>query len=105
MFITAQRVTLATGIAIGIAIGVAIGVALGIPAGAIISTPPVAWAAPVQEDEAGWSCVDDGNRICGPGNPEGKPAACYDDGGVIVALWPCHVVVNSDGSADVYEGR
>lgn len=58
----------------------------------------------VQEDDPGWSCVDDGNRICGPNNPEGKPAACYDDGGVIVALWPCHVVVNPDGSSDVYEG-
>ncbi|WP_431231351.1 hypothetical protein ACQ856_17320 [Mycolicibacterium psychrotolerans] len=63
-----------------------------------------AHAHPVQEDDLGWSCVDDGNRICGPGNPEGKPAACYDDGGVIVALWPCHVVVNSDGSGDVHEG-
>jgi hypothetical protein len=41
------------------------------------------------EDGPAWSCVDDGNRICGPDNSEGKPAACYDDGGVIVALWPC----------------
>jgi hypothetical protein len=42
-----------------------------------------------EEDEPGWSCVDDGNRVCGPNNTEGKPAACYADGGVIVALWPC----------------
>lgn len=41
------------------------------------------------EDEQNWSCVDYGNRVCGPGNPEGKPAACYDTGGVIVELWPC----------------
>jgi hypothetical protein len=35
------------------------------------------------------ACVDDPPHICQPGNSEGKPAACYDDGGVIVALWPC----------------
>lgn len=51
--------------------------------------PATAHAAP-EEDEPGWSCVDDGNRVCGPGNAEGKPAACYDDGGVIVAYWPCN---------------
>lgn len=69
------------------------------------ATPDTTGHAPtVQEDSPAWSCVDNGNRICGPGNPEGKPAACYDDGGVIMAVWPCHVVVNADGSADVYEG-
>lgn len=41
------------------------------------------------EDSPQWSCVDDGNRVCGPNNAEGQPAACYDDGGVIVAYWPC----------------
>jgi hypothetical protein len=46
--------------------------------------------AHASEDDASWSCVDDGNHVCGPGNPEGKPAACYDDGGVIVAMWPCN---------------
>lgn len=56
-----------------------------------------------EEDQPCWSCVDDGNRICGPGNPEGKPAACYDQGGVIVALWPCFVVVDPHtGESDVY---
>src|SRR5882757_7668717 len=35
-------------------------------------------------------CVDDAPHVCLPGNSEGKPAACYDDGGVIVALWPCN---------------
>lgn len=63
---------------------------------------PASAVAPVLEDDPGWSCVTDGNRICGPGNTEGKPAGCYDDGGVWVAAWPCHVVVNPDGSSDVY---
>lgn len=86
-------------LAVGVLISAAIGVPLGGPA--IIAQ---AQAAPM-EDEPGWSCVDDGNRICGPGNPEGKPAACYDDGGVIVALWPCHVVVDpATGEGDVYTG-
>ena len=55
------------------------------------------------EDSPSWSCVDDGNRICGPGNANGVPAGCYDDGGVLVAPWPCHVIVNPDGSADIYQ--
>lgn len=56
----------------------------------------------VQEDSPAWSCVDDGNRICGPGNSNGAPAGCYDDGGVLVATWPCYVVINPDGSSDVF---
>lgn len=59
----------------------------------------------IQEDDPGWDCTMMGDRVCGPGNSNGVPAACYDEGGVIVALWPCHVVVNPDGSSDVYEGR
>jgi hypothetical protein len=43
------------------------------------------------------ACVDDPPHICLPGNPEGKPAACYDDGGVIVALWPCAAWKPADG--------
>lgn len=69
---------------------------------AALSAPAIAHATPIQEDQIGWSCVDDGNRICGPNNAEGKPAGCYDDGGVLVAAWPCYVVVNADGSSDVY---
>jgi len=65
-------------------------------------TAGIAHAAPVQEDQPGWSCVDDGNRICGPGNPQGAPAGCYDDGGVLVAAWPCYVVVDANGNADAY---
>lgn len=88
----------------------------GALAGSLAMTP-VAWAQPhaptpltCQEDGSGppgcrpWSCVDNGNRICGPGNPEGKLAACYDDARMVVALWPCHVVINPDGSSDVYRG-
>lgn len=86
-----------------LAAGILIGAALGIPIGpALIAT---AHADTITEDSPAWSCVDDGNRICGPGNPEGKPAACYDDGGVIVAAWPCHIVVDpATGDADVYTG-
>lgn len=92
---TAQRMTLAA--------GVVIGASLGIPAGAILSAPPAS-AAPVQEDSPAWDCVFDGNRICGPGNPQGVAAGCYNDRGALVAPWPCHILINPDGSADVYEG-
>lgn len=70
----------------------AIGILLGtiaMSSHAPLATTSQAHAEPITEDSPSWSCVDDGNRVCGPGNPEGKPAACYDDGGVIVALWPC----------------
>jgi hypothetical protein len=67
-------------------------------AAAILTLPaPSAPADVISDDSPGWSCVDDGNRICGPGNDEGKPAACYDDGGVIVAVWPCEAWKPSDG--------
>lgn len=56
-----------------------------------------------QEDEPGWSCVDDGNRVCGPGNSNGVPAGCYDDGGVLEASWPCHVEIDPEtGDSDIY---
>jgi hypothetical protein len=42
----------------------------------------------VEEDESGWSCVDDGNRVCGPNNAQGVPAGRYDEGGVLVDPWP-----------------
>jgi len=41
----------------------------------------------VHEDDPAWSCVDDGNRICGPGNPQGAPAGQYDEGGVLTIPW------------------
>lgn len=56
----------------------------------------------IAEDESGWDCVSMGNRICGPGNANGVPAGCFDEGGVLVAAWPCYVVVNPDGSSDVF---
>lgn len=85
-----------------LAIGALLGAALGIPIGPAIIAQ--AQASPVVEDDPAFDCVSMGNRICGPGNPQGQPAACYDDGGVIVAPWPCHVIVNADGSSDVYTG-
>ena len=68
--------------------------------GAVAFSPEEPEYAGMEEDDPGWSCVRDGNRICGPGNTEGVPAGCYDDGGVMVADWPCTVVVNPDGSAN-----
>lgn len=58
--------------------------------------------ARIQEDDPGWDCVSMGDRSCGPTNTQGVTAGCYDDGGVLVAPWPCHIVVNPDGSSDVY---
>lgn len=51
----------------------------------------------IQEDDPRWSCVDDGNRVCGPGNSNGVPAGCYDDGGVMFKAWPCEAWMPSDG--------
>lgn len=88
-----------------VAAGILIGFAIGVPTGAAITAANENHAAPA-EDEPGFSCVDDGNRICGPGNAEGKPAGCYDTGGVLVAPWPCHLVVNpATGEGDVYTGQ
>jgi hypothetical protein len=42
----------------------------------------------IDEDESGWSCVDNGNRTCGPANPQGVPAGRYDGGGVLIDPWP-----------------
>lgn len=41
----------------------------------------------IDEDESGWSCVDMGNKVCGPGNSNGAPAGRYDEGGVLVEPW------------------
>jgi hypothetical protein len=71
-----------------------IAVAIAMHTGSPVST--------IEEDSPAWSCVDDGNRICGPNNAQGAPAGCYDDGGVLVAAWPCYVVINHDGSSDVF---
>lgn len=71
----------------------------------------VALADGPTEDSPLWSCVDDGNHVCGPGNANGVPAGCYDDGGVLAAPWPCswHVLDNgarllitADGDAELY---
>ena len=58
----------------------------------------------LEEDDIGWSCIDNGNRVCGPTNEQGFEAGCYNDQEVLVAPWPCHVVTNANGSSDVYGG-
>lgn len=67
------------------AAGVLFGAALGLPAGpAMIAA---AEAAPVvQEDDPGWDCRVDGDRVCGPTNVQGVPAGLYA-GGQLVAPW------------------
>lgn len=69
---------------------------------ASLFTMPIASAGPVQEDDPGWSCITMGNRVCGLDNSNGVTPGCYDDTSTLVAPWPCHVVVNPDGSSDVY---
>lgn len=77
----------------------AIGVPLAGPTIAIASAQPV-----LQEDDPGWNCATSGDRICGPnGDDLGHAAGCYNDAAALVAPWPCHVVINADGSSDVYQ--
>lgn len=51
----------------------------------------------VQEDSPEWSCADMGNKVCGVGNPQGAPAGCYDDGGVLASELPCHWETDAQG--------
>jgi len=67
----------------------------GVPGGAVAAA-----AAPTEDDPA-WSCVRDGNRICGPGNVNGARVGCYDDQGALVADWPCGVAAEPDGTAAI----
>lgn len=58
---------------------------------------------PITEDDPRWSCVDDGNRVCGPHNANHVPAGCYDDGGVWVAPFPCRESIDpATGDTDVF---
>lgn len=87
---------------IALAVGILIGAAIGVPVGPAIIN---AQAQPaIQEDDPGWDCRTMGMRDCGPANTQGVTAGCYNDAAELVAVWPCHVVVNADGSADVFEG-
>lgn len=73
-------------------------------AAAALALAPVATATP-QEDDPGWSCVTMGDQICGPdSDDQGHTPGCYSDTGELVAPWPCYLVVNPDGSADVFTG-
>ncbi len=58
--------------------------------------------SPVGEDSPAWDCVSMGNRVCGPTNSQGVTAGCYNDARELVAPWPCWVLVNPDGSSDVF---
>jgi len=78
---------------------VAVSPGLAVPRGSAVFQ-----ASRIGEDSSSWDCRVDGNRMCGPGNVTGVIPGCYDDGGELVSSWPCRVVVNPDGSADVYGG-
>lgn len=71
---------------------------------ALIAGPPTSAHAQPTEDSPGWSCIETQTRVCGPASDDyGHTPGCYDDGGVLVALWPCYVVVDpTTGEADVY---
>jgi hypothetical protein len=57
---------------------------------AFASTASPAFAAPA-EDDPGFSCVVDGNRICGPNNDQGVPAGQYNEAGALIP-WPHETV-------------
>jgi hypothetical protein len=78
--------------------GLLIGLTVGVPAVTASATP----AGQTQEDDPGWDCRTMGDRSCGPTNAQGVQAGCYSDGGALVAAWPCYVVINQAGDADVY---
>lgn len=70
------------------------------PAGDTIDVPDLNGS--LQEDDPGWDCRG-GDRMCGPGSDDaGHTPGCYDDAARLVALWPCTIVVNADGSSDVF---
>ncbi len=76
--------------------------AAALAAFALITTPNATGDA-ITEDSPAWDCRVDGNRICGPTNTQQVAAGCFNDLGAMVAAWPCRVVVNADGSSDVYQ--
>lgn len=56
----------------------------------------------IQEDDPGWDCRT-GDHVCGPlSDDAGHQPGCYNDTLKLVADWPCSIVVNADGSSDVY---
>lgn len=51
---------------------------------ATIAPPRTPWSTPPpKEDEAGFDCRSQGNRICGPGS--GHDAGCYNNGVRVIA--------------------
>ena len=70
--------------------------------GGVIDNPtPVVMDTPT-EDSPEWNCATMGNRVCGPSS---LTPGCYNDNEEMVAPWPCFVVVDDDGNADVYTMR
>lgn len=69
-----------------------------------LAMPAHAHADPtrVEEDSDDWDCTTMGDRVCGPNNSNHVTAGCYNDSAQLVAVWPCHIVVNADGSSDVF---
>ena len=76
-----------------------------VQAGAVLADAvPIATESTLQEDDPGWDCRG-GNRVCGPASDDyGHAPGCYNDRGLLVEPWPCHIRVNSDGSSDVFVG-
>ncbi|HME14141.1 MAG TPA: hypothetical protein VKG83_01660 [Mycobacterium sp.] len=70
-------------------------------AGIVLAAPAHAYETKRQEP----ACVDDAPHVCQPGNAEGKPAGCYDIGGVLVADWPCEPWHPAKAPEKPYEGR
>lgn len=70
--------------------------------GGVVQPVPTGHADGCYEDQPCWSCVDMGNRVCGPDNADHVPAGCYDDGGVLWSEWPCEAWKPSDGYRHAY---
>ena len=71
--------------------------------GGVIDNPtPVVMDTPIMEDSPEWNCATMGNRVCGPSS---LTPGCFNDNEEMVAPWPCFVVVDDDGNADVYTVR
>lgn len=65
----------------------------------LIFLPAPAEAAPLTpyDVQHGPHCVSEDDMICAPGNEQGVPAGCYDDGGVLEFEWPCIGWTPEDG--------
>lgn len=67
--------------------GVLLGAAIGVPVGPILIAQAQAQPA-VTEDDPGWDCRVQGDRVCGPTNDQGMPAGLYSNGSLVAAWEP-----------------